>query len=69
MDIENLKQLECEHEWGEPEWIPNIFDGDAEWLYTCQKCGVTLKTCIPLDLSKNSINVEKGIVKTKRFHQ
>ena len=48
---EKLKQLKdkmselaektefCEHEWGDPVYDPDLFDGIDRWSYTCIHCG------------------------------
>ncbi len=40
-------QLTCEHEWGEPKWAPDMFDGESYWFCTCNKCGLKLKMLSP----------------------
>ena len=30
---------ECEHEFGDPVYEPDLFDGDANWIFTCKCCG------------------------------
>ncbi len=34
----------CIHDWEEPIYDPDIFDGDMRWKYVCKNCGKIVYT-------------------------
>jgi hypothetical protein len=33
------KKENCNHEWEEPVYDPDLFDGSDRWFITCKLCG------------------------------
>lgn len=38
IQIQNIRET-CKHEWQEPIYDPDLFDGMDKWYVTCKLCG------------------------------
>lgn len=54
MDFKNT-QRECKHEWDNPVYEPNLFDGAERWILTCKLCGQKIISFNNIELPDKSI--------------